>query len=43
MIVDYDANDNVIEIDILRLSERVVQNMLKKVEFEAAGKPFVVR
>ncbi len=34
VILDYDANDNVIGIEMLGLSKRVPVEMLKKLQFE---------
>lgn len=34
VILDYDANDNVVGIEILGLSERVPVEMLKTLQFE---------
>ena len=36
LIVDYDANDNVVGIEILGLSKRVSLDMLKNLQFETA-------
>ncbi|MEM4406602.1 MAG: DUF2283 domain-containing protein [Candidatus Methanomethylicaceae archaeon] len=36
VILDYDANDNVVGIEILGLSKRVPVEMLKTLQFEAA-------
>lgn len=35
-ILDYDANDNVVAIEILGLSKRVPLEMLKSLQFEMA-------
>jgi len=36
VILDYDANDNVVGIEILGLSKRVPVQMLKSLQFETA-------
>lgn len=36
VILDYDANDNVVGIEILGLSKRVPSAMLKTLQFETA-------
>jgi len=36
VILDYDANDNVVGIEILGLSKRVSLEMLKSLQFETA-------
>lgn len=36
IILDYDANDNVVGIEILGLSKRVSLDMLKNLQFETA-------
>ena len=36
VILDYDANDNVVGIEILGLSKRVPVEMLKTLQFETA-------
>ena len=36
VILDYDANDNVVGIEILGLSKRVPVEMLKSLQFETA-------
>ena len=36
VILDYDANDNVVGIEILGLSKRVPIEMLKSLQFETA-------
>jgi uncharacterized protein YuzE len=36
VILDYDANDNVVGIEILGLSQRVPVEMLKTLQFETA-------
>ena len=36
LILDYDANDNVVGIEILGLSKRVPVQMLKSLQFETA-------
>lgn len=36
VILDYDANDNVIGIELLGLSKRVSVEMLKSLQFETA-------
>jgi uncharacterized protein YuzE len=34
VILDYDANDNVVGIEILGIGKRIPQEMLRKLEFE---------
>ncbi|MBI1865219.1 MAG: DUF2283 domain-containing protein [Nitrospirae bacterium] len=36
VILDYDANDNVVGIEILGLSKRVSEQMLRNLQFETA-------
>ena len=36
VILDYDANDNVVGVEILGLSRRVPQEMLRSLHFETA-------
>ena len=36
IILDYDAEDNVVGIEMLGLSKRVSLDMLKKLQFESA-------